>query len=167
MALLFQSRPTIWKPLSELSPGDWDRWYVTRFKSYMRKGVLVLLWEANSDPNIRGFWGWGITADDLRRDKRGDDRIKVEYIEAWRCRDDELHAPVTAEEVFSLDVWEGHLLNTMPRGTNFLVDHLQLKRLVNVIESKTTESQLPMAAKFDQLDELLSLDQFEGRTITW
>jgi hypothetical protein len=177
---LFQSNPDEWELRRYLKPGETGRWTANRYRNQMQPGQLVLLWEARGrqEEEVRGLYGWGITTSPVDVNEKPP-RIDVAYIERWiHPRDadlavqkkeappEEYIAPVPASEVFSLPSWEGHRLNKIAQGANFIISFEQLEELCReIIQPWSSDSQLPGTLERLQAGETLDVKAFEPRTV--
>ncbi len=171
--LLFQSTDTTRFHLrKDFTPGRSVSWFVSRYKSLMHPGQIVLLWNAKgkSSLNVKGLYGWGITTGEPKHDSTGKFRINVEYIERWISKHDAINnvppenqnAPVSAGNVLALPSWKGHLLATMPIGTNFLVTQDQLDELLNqIIDVRFPSSQLRRAVNSSKYRNQIDPSEFK------
>ena len=144
MPLLFQANPDRWDLRASLKRGAVVRWYVTRYKSLMQPGMVVLLWSARGKKlpkTVRGLYGWGLTVGELQADDLGYDRIPVRHVERWVDAEqdkaqvalDQQDAPLSAETVLQLPSWQDHLLGANPVGANFVVSEEQLAELADTL----------------------------------
>ena len=175
MAVLFQSNPDQWDLRQYLRPGGRASWFVNRYLSYMKRGTLTVLWEAQGKQRkaVRGLYGWGILHGEPARDVRGLLRAPLTYIERWVSADDTVNevplaqqvAAIPADDVLELESWRDHLLARMPIGTNFLIDKKQIEELSGVVMRRYRRSAFGEAAELDAAGESLPLDRFETRAI--
>jgi hypothetical protein len=175
MALLFQSNPDQWDLRKYLTPGDEESWFVNRYFTYMKPGVLILLWEAqgSQSPEVRGLYGWGITLGEPVPDRRGRLRIPLQYVERWvnaadvngRVPESRHIAGVPAKVVLELPSWHNHPLNRMPAGTNFVVTAEQLRALHALVSREYPASAFGLAVEKDIQGLPLVPEEFEKRLV--
>lgn len=161
MAIILQSVPERWDIRERLRPGKIVEWYAGSYQSILQKGRLVLFWSAkgNEPPAVRGFYGWGISTENIKLDHQGKQRLPVRYVEQWILQDDiqlnkspkEYSAPIPASAVFNLSSWTNHLLAINPRGSTFIVNNLQMKQLVELVKVNYPNSQLESASLSEEL----------------
>jgi formylglycine-generating enzyme required for sulfatase activity len=166
VAFIFQNRFENLNFSEKLRPRQEIVWKVSRYRSMIRSGSLILFWQAQGEGSefVKGFWGWGVALTDSQR-KRGEWSVKVRCIEKWSRSGSS--APIEAKEIFRLPAWKAHALKTMPQGTNFVLDAQQLEGIVALAEKYAGGSRLPAAAKAVVLGAKINQELFVGGDIYW
>lgn len=159
MALIFQSNPDKWDIRFHLIPGKTVQWFVSRYKSLMQSGRLVLFWSAQGSqpPNVRGIYGWGISTGEMVKDKEGNLRLPVRYIERWvhpndvqqKTSPENQIAPISANSIRQLHSWSDHLLVINPIGGNFVINREQMLEFLVLVKNIFPKSQLIKASQID------------------
>jgi hypothetical protein len=175
MALLFQSNPDVWDLREYFDPGKTNSWFVNRHYDYMKPDVICLFWIAKGSkkPGVKGLYGWGVTDSELKPDQNGFLRIQLLYIERWVNAFDVTNntlpklqtAGIPGKKILSEKEWEGHVLNKMAIGTNFLVELTQLDQLSKIVEVNFPDSNFPSAVKLFCEGEVITKDMYKFQTV--
>lgn len=166
IAFVFQSRRDEWSLWDNLKPNLEVPWKVSRYGEHLRKGSLVLFWQAKGkgSASLRGLWGWGVTVSDPQN-RKGRGSIKVKCVEKWLREKPE--APLPATEISKMEAWDRHPLNTTPMGTNFRVNKDQLESVSLAAQTYAINSQLPAAVEVVKAGKAINLDAYEARSVQW